>query len=323
MNENEAVVRPASGKEKKPVSRKDMSKFGWTLHEMRRGKMGYFLVAPFMILFFIFTVLPVLLSIFFSFTIFNMLEPPEWIFLDNYISLFLDDDIFLIAIKNTLIFASITGPGSYLLSLLFAWFINELPPKLRSFVTLVFYAPSISGNAYMIWTLMFTTDQHGIVNGLLMKAGVVSQPIAFFQDPDYIFPLIITIALWTSLGTSFLVFIAGFQTVNRDLYEAAAIDGVKNRWQELWFVTLPTMKPQMMFGAIMAITGSFGFGAIITNLVGFPSPDYCAHTIMHHLSDYGGTRMEMGYASAIAVILFFMMIGANLLVRKLLDKVGK
>lgn len=324
MSENLAVAKPtAKEKGKKPVTRKDMSKARWTLHEMRTGKMGYFLVAPFMFLFFIFTVLPVLLSIFFSFTIFNMLEMPEFIFFDNYITLFLDDDIFLLAIKNTLIFASITGPCSYLLSMMFAWFINELPPKLRAFVVLVFYAPSIGGDAYMIWKLMFTADQHGIINGTLMKAGVITQPIAFFQNPDYIFPLIIAVALWTSLGTSFLVFIASFQTVNRELYEAAAVDGVRNRWQELWFVTLPSIKPQMMFSAILSITGSFGFGGIISALVGFPSPDYCAHTIMHHLGDYGGTRMEMGYASAIAVILFFMMIGANLLVRKFLSKVGK
>ena len=318
MAENTAVQ-----KNTKPMNRAEMSKFRWTLREMRVNKGAYVMVAPFFLIFTLFTVLPVILSVFFSFTTFNMLEPPTWIGVDNYIRLLLDDDIFLTAIQNTLIFAAITGPGSYLLSLMFAWFINELTPKIRAVVTLVFYAPSISGNVYLIWTYLFTADQHGLVNGWLMEMGMITTPIEFLKNPTYIMPIIIVVALWTSLGTSFLSFIAGFQVVDRSLYEAGAVDGVKNRWQELWYITLPYMKPQMMFSAILAITGAFGFGGIITGLVGFPSPDYCAHTIMHHLEDYGNTRFEMGYASAIAVVLFFMMVGSNMLIRKILNKVGK
>ena len=308
---------------KRPVTRKDMTKWQWTLKEMKANKTGSFLLAPFYIIFFIFTVLPVILSIFFSLTDFNMLETPNIIWFDNYIRLFLDDDIFILSVKNTLVFATITGPGSYLLSLIMAWFINELPPKIRAIMTLIFYAPSISGNVYMVWTYIFSADSHGFLNGTLMDLGLITTPIAFLKDPDYIMAIVIIVALWTSLGTSFLTFIAGFQVVDRSLYEAAAEDGVKNRWQELWYITMPYMKPQMMFGAVMAITSSFGFGSVITGLVGFPSPDYCAHTIMHHLDDYGGSRFEMGYASTIAVVLFFMMIGSNMLVRKLLGKVGK
>lgn len=306
----------------KAILRSDISKFKWTLLEMKKNWVGYVMVLPFFLLFFTFTVIPVVLSIVLSFTTFNMLEWPQWVFMDNYIRLILDDDIFLIAIKNTMIFAAITGPGSYLLSLFFAWFINELRPKIRAIVTLLFYAPSISGNVYLIFTIIFNSDQYGIVNAYLMKFGLIAKPILFFADKDYIFALIVVVALWTSLGSSFLMFIAGFQGINQELYEAGAVDGVKNRWQELWFITLPTMRPQMMLGAILAITQSFSFGGIITALVGFPSPDYCAHTIMHHLEDYGGMRFEMGYSSAIAAILFFMMIGANLLVNKILRKVG-
>lgn len=304
------------------VIRSDMTKTQWTLNEMKKNKVAYLMVAPFFILFFIFTVVPVLLSVVLGFTTFNMLEWPTFVFMDNYIRLFLDDEIFLIAIKNTLIFAAITGPGSYMLSLFFAWFINELSPKVRAVVTLLFYAPSISGNVYLIWTVIFSSDQLGYANAWLIKLGMIQKPILWFSDKNYIFPLIIAVALWTSLGTSFLTMIAGFQVVDKTLYEAGAVDGVKNRWQELWFITLPTMRPQLMLSAILAITGSFGFGGVITALVGFPSPDYCAHTIMHHLEDYGSTRFEMGYASAIATILFLMMVGSNLLVNKLLRKVG-
>ncbi len=308
---------------KRPVSRKDMTKWQWTWKEMKANKTGYFLLAPFYIIFFIFTVLPVILSILFSLTDFNMLEMPHIIWFDNYIRLFLDDDIFLLSVKNTLVFAAITGPGSYLLSLILAWFINELPSKIRALMTLIFYAPSISGNIYLVWTYIFSADSHGFLNGTLINLGLITTPIAWLKDTDYIMPIVIIVALWTSLGTSFLTFIAGFQVVDRSLYEAAAVDGVKNRWQELWYITLPYMRPQMLFGAVMAITQSFGFGAVITGLVGFPSPEYCAHTIMHHLEDYGNTRFEMGYASTIAVVLFFLMIGSNMLVRKILGKVGK
>ncbi|HAN21473.1 MAG TPA: ABC transporter permease [Clostridiales bacterium] len=306
----------------KAIIRTDISKFKWTLIEMKKNWVGYAMILPFFLLFFIFTVIPVVLSVILSFTTFNLLEWPQFIAMDNYIRLFLDDDIFLLAIKNTLIFAAITGPGSYLLSLFFAWFINELRPKIRAIVTLLFYAPSISGSIYLIWQIFFSSDQYGFVNAWGIKLNLIAKPILWFQDEKYIFGLIIAVALWTSLGTSFLAFIAGFQVVNMELYEAGAVDGVKNRWQELWFITLPSMRPQMMLGAILAITASFGFGGIIDALVGFPSPEYCAHTIMHHLGDYGGMRFEMGYASAIATLLFFMMIGANLLVTKILRKVG-
>jgi multiple sugar transport system permease protein len=309
-------------KKDKTVVRKDISRFRWTLGEMRKHKVAYLMVAPFFILFLMFYVLPVVLSVVLSFTVFNMLEFPEFVFFDNYIRLLFDDEVFITAIKNTLIFAVITGPASYLLSLFFAWFINELRPKIRAFLTLVFYAPSISGAVYLIWAVFFSSDQYGFVNAYLIKFGIINEPVLWFQNTDTIFPLIIVVALWTSLGTSFLTFIAGFQVVNKDLYEAGAIDGIKNRWQELWYITLPSMRPQMMLSAILAITGAFGFGGVITALVGFPSPDYCVHTIMHHLDDYGGARYEMGYASAIAAILFFMMIGCNLLITRMLRKVG-
>ena len=187
---------------------------------------------------------------------------------------------------------------------------------------MIFYAPSIAGQVYLIWGTLFSSDSYGWVNATLLELGLIDSEIAFFKDADYVMPLCIVVALWTSLGTSFLSFIAGLQGVDRSLYEAGAVDGVKNRWQELYYITLPSMRPQLMFGAVMAITGSFGFGGIVTALCGFPSVDYAAHTIVHHLEDYGGQRYEVGYSSAIAVVLFVIMIGSNGLVKKILSKVG-
>lgn len=309
--------------EKQVKTRHEMTKAEWTWFLVKKNKTAYFMVLPFMLLFTLFTVVPVVASLFLSFTQFNMLEAPKFIFMDNYITLFLDDELFVTALKNTLIFAAVTGPVSYLLSFVVAWFINELPPKIRAIVTLIFYAPSIAGNAYLIWTTLFSSDAYGWANAILIELGIIDSPILWFQNADYVMPLCIIVALWMSLGTAFLSFIAGLQGINKSLYEAGAIDGVKNRWQELWYITLPSMKPQLMFGAILAITGAFGFGPVVTALAGNPSVDYVAYTLNHHLSEYQGTRWEVGYASAISFIMFLMMIGANMLITKLIAKVGQ
>lgn len=292
-------------------------------HEIRKNKASYLLMAPYFTLFFLFTVLPVLMSIYLSFNYFNMLEMPRWVGWTNYIKLLLEDDIFIISLRNTLLFAVITGPISYLLCLLFAWIINEFKPKVRAFLTLVFYAPSICGNAYMIWNLILTGDRYGYLNGLLLRTGILREPVLWMQTEKYVMPVLIVVQLWLSLGTGFLSFIAGLQTVDRGLYEAAAIDGVKNRWQELWFVTLPAMKPQLMFGAVMQITQSFAVADISIALAGNPSVNYSGATIVTHLLDYGSTRLDMGYASAIATILFLLMVGTNKLVQRLLKRVGE
>jgi multiple sugar transport system permease protein len=280
------------------------------------------MLAPYFILFFCFTVLPVLTSVALSFTSFNVLEPPKFIGWDNYIRLFLDDDIFKIAIKNTLIFAVITGPISYIMCLLFAWIINEFKGKTRALLTLIFYAPSISGNAYVVWNLILQGDRYGFLNGFLLKWDFIKAAIIWMKTEKYILPALIVVQLWLSLGTGFLTFIAGLQTIDKTLYEAGAVDGVKNRWQELWFITLPSMKPQLMFGAVMQITQAFAVADISINLAGNPSTNYAGTTIVTHLLDYGSIRFEMGYAAAIATILFLMMVGSNKLVQNILRKVG-
>ena len=309
--------------EKQVKTRHEMTKAEWTWFLVRKNKTAYFMIAPFMILFFLFTIIPVFLSLVLSFTSFNMLEWPKFIFMDNYITLFLDAELFITALKNTLIFAAITGPVSYILSFVVAWFINELSPKIRAIVTLIFYAPSISGNVYLIWATLFSSDAYGWANGILMKLGFIDEPILWFQNAKYVMPLCIIVALWMSLGTAFLSFIAGLQGINKSLYEAGAIDGVKNRWQELWYITLPSLQPQLLFGAILSIPGAFGFGPVVTALAGNPSVDYVAYTLNHHLTEYQGTRWEVGYASAISFILFLMMIGCNVLITKLIAKVGQ
>lgn len=302
----------------------DIAKKQATLsYRIKRNKACYMMLAPYFILFFFFTVLPVVMSVAFSFTYYNMLEMPEFIGWKNYIKLFLEDDIFLTSLKNTLILAVITGPISYFLCLLFAWIINEFKGWLRAFLTLIFYAPSICSNAYVVWNLILSGDRYGYLNGFLMKLGILDEAIIWMKTEKYVLPMLIVVQLWLSLGTGFLSFIAGLQTVDKSLYEAAALDGVKNRWQELWYVTLPAMKPQLMFGAVMQITQSFAIADVSIQLAGNPSVNYAGATVVTHLLDYGTVRFEMGYASAIATVLFLLMVGSNMLVQKLLRRVGE
>ena len=283
----------------------------------------YAFIAPYMLIFATFTILPVLASMFLSLTSFNMLEAPIWVGAENYIRMFLEDEIFIMAIANTFIFAVVTGPISYVLALICAWLINELRPALRAFVTVVCYAPALSGNVLLMWTVLFSSDAHGWANGWLLHFRIIGEPIRFFTNTDWMMPLIIVVVLWSSLGTGFLAFIAGLQGIDKSLYEAGAMDGVRNRWQELWYITLPSMKPQLMFGAVMSITASFGIGSVVTGLAGNPSTDYAVHTLLNHLEDYGSTRFEMGYASAIATILFAIMLISNFSVKKMISKVGE
>jgi len=290
--------------------------------EMRKNGSLYLFMLPYLLVFIVFTVLPVFVAIYYSFTYFNVLEPPKFIGWENYVRLFTADDLFMTSFKNTLFFAVIIGPGGFVLSLFFAWLINELGRRTRAVMTLFYYAPCLA-NVYVVWKIIFSSDQYGLLNGFLMNLGITLTNIRWLEDTTYIVPCCLIVILWSSLGTSFLTFIAGLQNVDRTLYEAGAIDGVKNRWQELWFITLPYMKPQLMFGAVMSITGAFSVGAAITALVGFPSQDYCANTLIHLLEDYANSRMEMGYACAIAVLLFLMMIVTNKIIKKLLSKVGE
>lgn len=288
-----------------------------------QNRLSYLFLAPFALIFMTFVIIPVVISMGLSFTYYNILETPRWIGWQNYIRLFLSDDIFLISVKNTFLFAAITGPIGYIMALLFAWFINELPPKIRAFMVLIFYAPSISGNVYLIWAVMFSGDTHGYVNGFLMQMGILREPIQWLQDPRYMLWVIMIVVLWMSLGAGFLSFVAGLQSVDKSLYEAGMVDGVSNRWQELWYITLPSMKPMLMFGAVMSITASFAVSDVTIALAGMPSTDYAAHTVVNHLIDYGSIRFEMGYASAIATILFITMVGTNRIVQNLLKKVGR
>ncbi len=291
-------------------------------YQIKKNRQLYLMIAPFMLCFFVFTVLPVGIAVYLSFMDYNVLQSAKFVWFDNYTNLLLEDAIFLKAVKNTFILALIIGPFGYVFSFLMAWLINELPRALRTILTVVFYAPSISGNAYVVFTQLFSGDPYGFVNSHLMDWGFISEPILWLVDADYMMIVVVLVSLWMSLGVGFLSFIAGLQGVDRAQYEAGEIDGIRNRWQELWYITLPNMKPQLMFGAVMSITNWLSVAVITVALNGFPSTNYATHTIINHLNDYGIIRLEMGYACAIAVLLFFIMLGLNVVIQKWIRKVG-
>ncbi len=275
-------------------------------------------LAPFTILFVLFTILPILAAVGLSFTYFNMVDSPAFVGFDNYIRMLFDDDVFFIALKNTAVFAMITGPVSYILSFLTAWLINEFNRFVRTVLTLVFYLPSLAGNVYFVWVYIFSGDSYGLLNDVLIRLGILSDPQQWLSDTKYMLGVVIVVILWLSLGTGFLAFVAGLQSMDRELFEAAAIDGIPNRFAELWYITLPQMVPQLLFGAVMQISTSFAVGYECMNLTGFPSTDYATHTLVLHILDFGQVRFEMGYACAVAVFLFAMMLLMWKAVNKLL-----
>ena len=283
---------------------------------MKKNSSAYVLALPYFLLFILFTGIPVIISLPIGFTNFNMAQFPKWTGLSNFYTMFLADDVFLIAIQNTLVFAIITGPVSYILCFLLAWLINEMPGPLKTIFTYIFYAPTLAGNIYATWQLIFSGDSHGPLNAVLMNLGIIKGPQQWLTDARYIMMCIIIVQMWMSLGAGFLALRAGLQGIDKSGYEAGAIEGIKNRFQELIYITVPAMGPQLLFAAVMQITASFTAGDVGRFLTAFPTTDYKGHTLMTHAFDYGSIRFEMGYACAVCFFLFVVMLIVNNVIRK-------
>ena len=288
----------------------------------KRGGL-YLLIAPFLLLFILMTVLPVLSSIVLSFFRFDMVSFPKFTGIDNYMRMFVQDDIFATVLKNTIVLAIITGPAGFLLSFVLAWMINEFRPGVRTLLSFMFYAPALVGNGLYIWQVIFNGDSYGYMNSWLLSAGMITEPVQWLSNASYIVPIVVIVQLWQSMGVSFLANISGLQNINPELFEAGAVDGIRNRWQELWYITLPGMKSMLLFSAVMQIASSFAISTIITSLAGYPTVGYAADTIVSYLNDVGTVKYEMGYASALSVVLFLLMIGARFIIGKLLNKAGQ
>ena len=290
---------------------------------LKESTVFYLIMAPFMILFFTFGILPILASMVLSFFDYDMVSTPIFIGFDNYIRMFTGDQAFFNVVGTTLKFAVLVGPGGYILAFILAWMINEFPRPIRVFLTFIFYVPSLVGNALYIWQIMFSGDSYAYINNLLISFGFITEPIQWFQNTDYNFVLIVVIQLWMSMGMSFLANIAGLQNVNTELYEAGAIDGIKTRWHELWYITMPSMKTILLFSAVMQIQTAFSMGSLQQTLVGYPSVNNSVDTLVLLITDVGTARYEMGYAAALSVFLFAVIIIFRYAIGALLNLVGK
>ena len=281
------------------------------------------LAVPFFTFFIVFTVIPIISSIVLSFTSYDMLSLPKFAGIDNYMRMFVQDEVFGVVVKNTIALAVVVGPAGFLLAFLLAWLVNEFSTGLRTLFSFMFYAPSLVGNAYFIWKIAFSGDSYGYINSLLLSIGITTEPIVWLKSPEYLFTIVIIVQLWQSMGVSFLSNISGLQNVNRDMYEAGAIDGIRNRWQELRYITLPSMSHMLLFSAVMQIQSSFSISAVAVELAGYPSVQHSVDTIVTHMADMATVRYELGYASSIAVILFLMMATTRFVIGKVLNAVSK
>ena len=242
--------------------------------------------------------------------------------LENYRRLIANDPDFMVTVKNTIVFAVVAGPLGFLLAFMLAWLVNEFTPTIRAFLSFMFYAPSLVGNAYFIWQVAFSGDSYGYINSLLLSLGIITEPIVWLKNATFLMPIIIIVQLWQSMGVSFLANISGLQNVNGEMYEAGAIDGIRNRWQELWYITLPSMQHILLFSAVMQIASAFSVSQLPIALAGYPSVSNSVDTIVSYLADAGTVRYEMGYASAISVFLFGIMMVTRIVIGKLINKVG-
>lgn len=279
----------------------------------------YLMLFPFLSLFILFVILPIISSFVFSFFNYDLISPLKFIGFGNYERMLLDDEIFSIVIKNTILFAIITGPLGFIFSFVLAWFVNEFNPKSRTLLMFLFYAPTLVANPFYIWQVMFSSDSYGYVNNILISTGLISEPILWLQDARYVMSIIIIVQLWQNMGISFLANVAGLQNINVELFEAGAIDGIRNRWQELWYITLPSMGSMLLFSAVMQIQSSFSAGTISTALAGYPSVKYSADMLVQYMQDVGTVKFEMGYASALSVMLFIIMFVARMIIGKILN----
>jgi multiple sugar transport system permease protein len=273
-------------------------------------RLSYLFIAPFLLCFLFFVLIPVIAGIGLSFTYFNTIQRPVFTGWDNIQYLLSQDLLFLkYALPNTIKFAVIVGPGGLILSFVLAWLIAQIPDRYRIWFVLAFYAPSLTGGVVMqiIWTPLLSGDRIGYLNSLLLKLGLIDSPQLWTLDPAYLMNSMIVVTLWSSMGVGFLAILAGILNVDPTLYEAGRLDGIKSRLQEIWYITIPYMKPQMLFASVMAIVNAFKAGKIGEQLSGqTPTPQYAGHTLANHIEDYGLIRFEMGYAAAVSMLLLLM-----------------
>ena len=281
----------------------------------------WILLFPFLLLFLTLIILPIICAIGLSFTDYNGMETPDITFWDNYIRIFSKDSVFMQKIlPNTIIYAVLVGPGGFILAFFMAWLLSQLNDIPRTILAVVLYLPSMTAGVTVstVWAVIFSGDRTGYLNSLLLRLNLIQSPITWLQNETTLMPIMIIVALWSSMGIGFLSILSGIMNVNKELYEAARLDGVKNRVQEALYVTIPSIRPQLLFGAVMAVVNAFNSAGLGVQLSGSnPTPGYAGSVIVNHIDDYGFIRYEMGYAAALSVVLLLIISLASKVAHKL------
>lgn len=273
----------------------------------RKFNDAYMFVLPYFLIFFFFVILLIVISVVLSMTYYDTINFPTFVGLRNYINLFTQDSDFMqFALPTTIKYALIIGPGGYIISFVMAWLLSQISHRIRTVLAIILYSPSLTSGVLMavIWKVVFSGDTRGYLNYFLLDLGFINEPVQWLQDTNMIFGIMIFVGLWSSMSVGFLAILSGILNVDKDLYEAAYMDGMKNRWQEIFYITIPSMKPQMLFAAVMAVVGTFNAAGLATALSGsYPPPQLAGWMIVDHMYDFGFSRYEMGYASAMSVVL--------------------
>ena len=281
----------------------------------------WILLSPFLALFITLIILPIICAISLSFTDYNGMETPDFVLLDNYLRIFSRDAVFMQKIlPNTIVYAVLVGPGGFVLAFFMAWLLSQLDKVPRTILAVVLYLPSMTAGVTVstVWAVIFNGDRTGYLNSLLLRLNLIQSPITWLQNEETLMPIMIIVALWSSMGIGFLSILSGILNVNKELYEAARLDGVKNRIQEAIYVTIPSIRPQLLFGAVMAVVNAFNSAGLGVALSGSnPTPGYAGSVIVNHIDDFGFIRYEMGYAAALSVVLLLIITLASKVAYKL------
>ena len=201
----------------------------------RNDLISYALLSPYLMLFSVFILVPVIMTVGLSFTNFDVINTPKANGITNYVYLFTQDTVFMkFVLPNTFLYAIVVGVGGYVLSFLIAWMLAQIQALPRTLLSLCIYVPSMLGQVFIgvIWRTVFSGDQGGWMNAILLQLGWIDQPIQFLLTGDYFMLIMIVVSLWSSMGIGFLSMISGILNINREIYEAAYIDGLRNRFQD-------------------------------------------------------------------------------------------
>ncbi len=283
--------------------------------EMHKNRSAYFMMTPFFVLFIAFTVLPVIGALPTAFTDFKLPGSAAFAGIENFRDLFIENELFISALKNTLVSFLITGLGGFVLCIFAAWLISPLGKRLKTVFAVILCLPSFLYGAFAVCGIAFGEGMESPLNSALMCLGIITSPVDWLNSTPASFLLMQLSKLWGTFGISFLVTLAGFDEAhgcceNAELYDAARIDGLSNRFGHLIFVTIPVSAPHLALAAVLQIAAALSPGSVFTT-----TP--ANMTLTDYMLTMGAGEFDIGMASAVGVLITAFSLLVYFIVRKL------